>query len=324
MNLLKCIYVHTRNQLLLVSPCMSLIQSHLRQTHRLQMGHPWPSHHMACRCTSSCHHHSRRYQARVRLLTQSDRPRVFSDSPAMLWTIRRISPDRPTLHRPAHGLLRSRLIWPDNPGRTPNNSALSRTVRYLTSDRPNMSWTIGICHGPFGTLHQTVRICHGSTDVFRWTVRLYTSPRADRPSRAIHTGSSRYNPGPFGLIVDRPTLYDGRSRYQTIQATPYTTGQSGYTLGRFCLVVDFLAPYARLSGYAYGELRVAQYTQFPHPSQQHYGAPPATYYNHAIPPHEHMAEYSSATREPERCRAGGGGINITPSTHLGHPWEESQ
>jgi tartrate dehydratase beta subunit/fumarate hydratase class I family protein len=46
------------------------------------MGHPWPSHHMACRCTCSCHHHSRRHQARLRLWTQSDRPRVFSDSPA--------------------------------------------------------------------------------------------------------------------------------------------------------------------------------------------------------------------------------------------------
>jgi hypothetical protein len=43
-----------------------------------------------------------------------------------------------------------------------------------------------------------------------------------------------------------------------------------------------------------------------------------------LPPHEQRVEYSSATREAERCRAGGGGINRTPSTHLGHPWEESQ
>ena len=37
-----------------------------------------------------------------------------------------------------------------------------------------------------------------------------------------------------------------------------------------------------------------------------------------------MVEYSSATRELERYKAGGGGINRTPSTHLGHPWEESR
>jgi hypothetical protein len=37
-----------------------------------------------------------------------------------------------------------------------------------------------------------------------------------------------------------------------------------------------------------------------------------------------MVEYSLATREPERYKAGGGGINRTPSTHLGHPWEESR
>jgi hypothetical protein len=32
-----------------------------------------------------------------------------------------------------------------------------------------------------------------------------------------------------------------------------------------------------------------------------------------------MAEYCSATREPERYRAGAGDINMTPSTHLRHP-----
>jgi hypothetical protein len=106
------------------------------------MGHPWPSHHMACRCTRSCHHHSRRHQARNRLWTQSNRPRVFSDSPTMLWTVRCILPDRPTLHRPTHGLLRLCHIWPDHPGTTPDNSALSRTIRYLTSDRLDMSRTI--------------------------------------------------------------------------------------------------------------------------------------------------------------------------------------
>jgi hypothetical protein len=49
-----------------------------------------------------------------------------------------------------------------------------------------------------------------------------------------------------------------------------------------------------------------------------------TYYNHAMPPHGHRAENSSVTREPERNRAGGGGINRTYNTHLGHPWEESR
>jgi hypothetical protein len=37
-----------------------------------------------------------------------------------------------------------------------------------------------------------------------------------------------------------------------------------------------------------------------------------------------MAKYSSATSDPERYRTGGGGINRTPNTHLGHPWEESR
>jgi hypothetical protein len=41
-------------------------------------------------------------------------------------------------------------------------------------------------------------------------------------------------------------------------------------------------------------------------------------------PHGHMAEYYSDTREPDRYRAGGGGINMTPNTQLGHPWEESR
>jgi hypothetical protein len=43
-----------------------------------------------------------------------------------------------------------------------------------------------------------------------------------------------------------------------------------------------------------------------------------------MPPHEHMAEYSLATREPERYREEGGCINRTPNTHLEHPWEESR
>jgi hypothetical protein len=47
-----------------------------------------------------------------------------------------------------------------------------------------------------------------------------------------------------------------------------------------------------------------------------------TYYNHVMQPHEHRDEYSLATKERNRDRAGGGGINRTTSTHLGHPWEE--
>jgi hypothetical protein len=165
MNLLKCIYVHTRNQLLLVFPRMSLIRSHPRQTHRLQMGHPWPSHHMACRCTHSCHHNSRRHQARDRLWTQSDRPKVFSNTPTMLWTVRRISPDRPTL---AHT--------------DPHTDYLSCAIYGgIIRVQPR---TIRPCHGQSVTLRRTVRICHGSTDVFRRTVRLYMSPRVDRPSCA--------------------------------------------------------------------------------------------------------------------------------------------
>jgi hypothetical protein len=135
------------------------------------MGHPWPSHHMACRCTCSCHHHSRRHQARLRLWTQSDRPRVLSDSPAMLRTVRCISLDRPTLHRPAHGSLKSRHTWLDHSGTTPDNSALSwtvryltldysnmsRTIRYLTSDRPDMSWIDRRISLDRLTLHESTR-----------------------------------------------------------------------------------------------------------------------------------------------------------------------
>jgi hypothetical protein len=115
-----------------------------------------------------------------------------------------------------------------------------------------------------------------------------------------------------------PALYDGQSGYETTQAAPYTSGQSGHTFGLFGPVADHLAPYAGPSGYAYVEPRAAQ--PFPHSSQQQYGAPPATHYNHAMPPHG----YCSATREPERYRAGAGDINRTSNTHLRHPWEESR
>jgi hypothetical protein len=123
------------------------------------------------------------------------------------------------------------------------------------------------------------------------------------------TGSSRYNHGPFDPIADHLAPYDGRSRYETSQAAPYTVGQSGYTLGPFDPVADRPALTHGPSGYAYAEPRVAQYTQFPHSSQQHYDTPPATYYDHTMPPHEHSVKYSSVTREPERYRAGGGVIN---------------
>jgi hypothetical protein len=101
------------------------------------------------------------------------------------------------------------------------------------------------------------------------------------------TEPSGYSPGPFGPITNRPVLYDGRSGYETTQAAPYTTRKSGYIFRPFGPVTDHLAPYAGPSGHAYAKLRVAQYTQFPHSSQQHYCVPPATHYNHTIPTHGH-------------------------------------
>jgi hypothetical protein len=93
------------------------------------------------------------------------------------------------------------------------------------------------------------------------------------------TELSRYSPGPFDPIANRPALYDGRSGYETTQAAPCTTRKSGHTFRPFGPVADHPAPYAGPSGYAYAESRAAQ--PFPHSSQQHYGAPPATHYNHA-------------------------------------------
>jgi hypothetical protein len=136
------------------------------------------------------------------------------------------------------------------------------------------------------------------------------------------TESSGYSPRPFGSIANRPAPYDERSGYETIQAAPYMAEQSGHTFGPFGPVADHPVPYAGPFGYAYAEPRAAQ--PFPHSSQQHYGAPPTTHYNHAIPPHGHRAEYCSATIEPERYMAGAGDINRTSSTHLRHPWEESR
>jgi hypothetical protein len=61
-----------------------------------------------------------------------------------------------------------------------------------------------------------------------------------------------YGPGPFGPITDLPTLYDGRSGYETTQAAPYTVGQFGYTFGPFGPVADRPAPYAQ--GWQWGPI----------------------------------------------------------------------
>jgi hypothetical protein len=173
MNLLKVIYIHTRNQLPLVFPRMSLIRSHPCQTHRLQMGCPWPNHHMACRCTRLCYHHSRRHQARDRLWRQSDHPRVFSNSLAISQTVQHISPTV----RPYTSSCMEHL------GRVVHGRIIRVQPR-----------TIGPCRGPSGTLCRTVRICHGLTDVFHWTVRFYKSPRVDCLSHAVHDRIIRVQP----------------------------------------------------------------------------------------------------------------------------------
>jgi hypothetical protein len=49
-NLLKDGRVRMKNLPPLVFPRMILIWNHLRLTQQLQMGHPWPNHHMVCRC----------------------------------------------------------------------------------------------------------------------------------------------------------------------------------------------------------------------------------------------------------------------------------
>jgi hypothetical protein len=70
---------------------------------------------------------------------------------------------------------------------TPNNSAPLRTVRYITP-------AVRICCGPSAILRRTVRIWHEPTDVLCQTIRLYTSPRADCPSRTIYDRSVRVQP----------------------------------------------------------------------------------------------------------------------------------
>jgi hypothetical protein len=128
-----------------------------------------------------------------------------------------------------------------------------------------------------------------------------------------------YNPGQFDQVADRPAPHVEPSRHRTTQAAQYTTEQSGYALGPFGTVMDRRAPYAGRFGYAYIEPGATQYAEFSHPSQLHYGAPPAAHHNHVVPPPIHRVEYSSATREPERYRAGDGAINRTPNAHSEHP-----
>jgi hypothetical protein len=79
------------------------------------------------------------------------------------------------------------------------------------------------------------------------------------------------------------------------------------------MVVDRLTPYTGLYWYTYLEPATTQYTQLLHSSQQDYMTPLTTYYNHGMPPYMHKAEYSSATKESERYRVGGGSINRTPN-----------
>jgi hypothetical protein len=128
------------------------------------------------------------------------------------------------------------------------------------------------------------------------------------------------DPGQFGPVTYCLAPYVRWSRFGTTQTMPYTVGQSKYALGPF-------DPLRRTIWVCVQRTRRCTISIVPTPiagSQQHYTTSPASYCNHAMPPHMHRARYSLATREPERYRAGGGGINRTPNTHLRHPWEESQ
>jgi hypothetical protein len=248
---------------LLVFPRMSLIRSHPRQTHRLQMGHPWPSHHMACRCTRSCHHHSRRHQARDRV-----------------WTV-----------GPSESLLRQSGYVADRPAYSAGPSDPTQARTRITQVAPYMIGSSGYNPGQFGPVADRPVPYTGPSGYVADRSVPYTRASGyviDRPtyfagssnSARVHaqtaqvapymTGSSGYNPGPFGPIADDPAPYDGRSEYETTQAAPYTAGQSVYTLGPLGPVVDRPAPYVGPSRCVYTKPRVAQYTQFPHPSQQHW------------------------------------------------------
>jgi hypothetical protein len=228
------------------------------------------------------------------------------------------------------------FCWTVRPDAGPHTKHSGRTVHGRTTRvqprtiRPHHGLsgasrrTVRICCGPSAILHRTVRIWHEPTDILRRTIRLYTSPRADCLSRAIYDRSIRIQPWTI-----RPDRGPSSSLRQTVWVRDYPRSTIyGWTiriyLQTFGQVANHPASYVGPSGYAYAEPRAAQYAQFPHSPQQHYGAPPATHYNHAIPPHGYRAEYYSAIREPERYRAGDGDINRTPNTHLKHPWEESR
>jgi hypothetical protein len=58
---------------------------------------------------------------------------------------------------PVHGSLRSRHKWSDHPGTTPDNLALSQTVRHLTSDRLDMSHTNQSISPDHRTLRESTR-----------------------------------------------------------------------------------------------------------------------------------------------------------------------
>jgi hypothetical protein len=211
-----------------------------------------------------------------------------------------------------------------------------RTIRPHHGSSGTLRRTVWICHGPFGTLCRTVRICCGSsailcrtvriwhkpTSVLHRTIRLYTSPRIDRPSRAIYDRIVRVQPwtirpdhkpsSPLRRTV-RVRDYPGSTIYGWIVRTHLRTVWPG------------CGPSVPLRRTVRVCVRgTKSCTTIPTLIAATIWYPPATHYNHAMPPHGHRAEYCSATREPERYRAGAGDINRTSNTHLGHPWEESR
>jgi hypothetical protein len=70
-----------------------------------------------------------------------------------------------------------------------------------------------------------------------------------------------YNPKQFGQVADRLAPHTRPFRYGTTQAVPYTTRQSGYTLGPFSPDTDCPDPYAGSSRYVYIKLGAAQYAE---------------------------------------------------------------
>lgn len=150
------------------------------------------------------------------------------------------------------------------------------------------------------------------------------NPHADHPGLVTHGWAIRARPQTI-WPDHRPSSSSRRTvQVQNYEAAPYMTGQSGHALGSFGPVMNRLTPYTRPFKYVYIEPGATQYAQVPYPSHQHYATSPVAYHNHVMPPHAHMAKYSSATSKSERYRTGGGGINRTLNTHLGHPSEESR